>query len=103
MRAGMRLRHTKICQQQRHRFRGHRAAAISMDGELPALDSLPRTSLRDQFFRQGSRFALSDHPAHYIAAKHIQNDVQIKVGPFCRSQGWLAELGVAESYLLCKS
>lgn len=51
VRPGVGFGHTQVCHQKCHRFGSHRAAAISMDGELSWLNALPGTSFGNQLFR----------------------------------------------------
>src|SRR5919108_511 len=86
MRARMGFRPARVAQKRRGGLGGHRPAAIGMQGELPALNTLPSTSLCDQFFCQRRGFAFGDHPTDHIAAEHVQNDIQVVIRPFGRTQ-----------------
>ena len=75
VRPGVGFGHTQVCHQKCHRFGSHRAAAISMDGELSWLNALPGTSFGNQLFRQVGCFAFGDHPTDHKAAENIVDDV----------------------------
>jgi len=76
----------QIGQQECHRLGLHRGAPVSVDGELTGLDKLFFTSLFDQAFGELGALTGSHHPSHHIAAKNVENHVEIVVGPFHRSK-----------------
>ena len=53
-----------------------------MLGELVPVDLLFSTGLSDQPFGQCGRFPVSDHPADHIPAEDVDNDIELKIGPF---------------------
>lgn len=57
---GMGLGHTQIGQQQGHRLRAHRAAAVGVQGQLTRRDALFSTRLLDEGFRQPGCLAFGD-------------------------------------------
>jgi hypothetical protein len=67
----VRFDNTKIGEQQRHRLRGHRGAAIGMNGELSRYDALARTGVADQLVGQRRTLAVCHHPAHHVAAEVV--------------------------------
>lgn len=52
VRPGMGLDDAQVSEQERDRFRGHRGAAVSVDGELPAADLLHSAGRGDQLLGQ---------------------------------------------------
>jgi hypothetical protein len=89
VRAGVGFSHAQVSHQQSNWFGGHRAAPVSMDGELVRLDSLPGAGFSDQFLRQAGRLPFRDQPTDHKATEDIQDDIQVVVGPF----GWPQALG----------
>ena len=95
----MSLGDTQIGQQQGHRLGGHRTAAVGVQGQLRRLDPLLGTRLGDQLFGQAGRLTLGDQPANNVAAKDIQNGVQLVVGPL----DWTSQLGQVPTPQLVRS
>ena len=81
----VRLGHPQVGQEEGHRLGDHRTATIRVQGQLVGLDPLLGTRFADQVFGQSSRLALSDQPADHVAAKDVQNGVEIVVGPLDRT------------------
>ena len=52
-----------------------------MDGELATLDALPRARLGNQLLREPGRLCIGHHPADDVAAEHVEDYVQVEVGP----------------------
>ncbi len=52
-----------------------------MNRELTFFNPLSFTGFLDQLFGQGRRFCRRDHPADPIAAKDVQDDIEVKVAP----------------------
>jgi len=86
MRPPVRLRHPQIRQQEGHRLRGHRRAAIRMEGQLALGDGLFLAGLTDKSLSQRRGFAMGDHPADHIAAENIQDHIQVEIGPLSGPQ-----------------
>ena len=85
VRPAVRLGDAQVGEQQRHRLRGHRGAAVGVQGELPgAMPCLRR--LQRSASRPARRSRGGDHPAHDVAAEHVQDHVQVVVGPFRRAE-----------------
>ena len=78
----MGLSDVQIGEQLRHRFRGHAGATVGVQGQLLWVDGLFLTALGDEALGQRGGLPPSHHPAHDIAAKAIQEDVEVEVGPF---------------------
>lgn len=57
-----------------------------MDCKLSGQNALLIASLSNQPFGQSRAFPVRYHPADGIAAKDIQYDIKIKIGPFDRAQ-----------------
>src|SRR3954447_4450411 len=84
VRPAMGLDDTKVGQQQSKGLRRHRRTTVGMELELTRKDTLLFTGMLDQLFGQTGGLAISDHPAGDVAAKHVQNDVEIIEAPFHR-------------------
>jgi hypothetical protein len=63
----------------------HGRFTIGMDGELAGRDVLRAATVMDESLGQLGTFAVSDHPPDHVAAKNIQNDVEMVDGPFHRA------------------
>src|SRR5437867_3147333 len=81
VRPRMGLAHAQIRQQLRHALGRHRTAAIGVQRELIGTHAFSGAGFGDERLGQLSRLALGDHPTDHIAAEHVQNHVQIVVGP----------------------
>ena len=57
-----------------------------MDGQHAWLDALFLAGGGDQPLGQFRSFALCHHPAHHVSAEDVQDDVEVKIGPFDRPQ-----------------
>ena len=79
----------QIGQQQGHRFGFHRRTAIGVHRELAGRDLLRAAGVLDEPLGQLGAFAIGDHPADDVAAKDIQDDVEMIGGPLHRA----AQLG----------
>src|SRR5450759_3991836 len=55
--------------------------AIGMQRELAGPDVLFRATLLDQPLGQFRTLAMRDHPADDVAAEHIEDHVEVEVGP----------------------
>jgi len=73
------LRDPQVGQQERDGLRGHRHAAVGVDRQLLAGDALSGAGLMDELLGQRGALAMGHHPADYVAAEHIQHDVQVEV------------------------
>ena len=81
LRPGVGLGHTQVRQQQCHRLRLHRRAAVSVENQLTAIDPLPVTAFTNQLFSQSRRFAIGHHPPHHLAAEDVEDHVEGEGGP----------------------
>jgi hypothetical protein len=72
VRARVSLGHPEIGEQERDRLGSHRRPAIGVDGELPALDALPRMALVDELL--GQRGALPMGRARTVACSSGLSD-----------------------------
>src|SRR6188472_3712677 len=81
VRARVRLGDAEVGEQERHRLGGHRGAAVGVDGQLVAADTVLGTSLADQHLGQGRGFAGSDHPSDHVAGEDVQDHVQVVPAP----------------------
>src|SRR5450756_2587112 len=86
VRPAVRLGDAQVGQQEGHRLRTHRSAAIGMQRELAALNVLFRATLLDQTLGQLRALPHGHHPAGDIAAENIEDHVEVKVSPFRRAQ-----------------
>src|ERR1700704_1156007 len=57
-----------------------------MDRQRSRLDPLFRAGIGNEPFGQLRAFAISDHPAHYVAAENIEDHVEIEVCPSLRAE-----------------
>ena len=73
---------TKVGQEEGHRLGGHRGSAISMKVELTRKDQLLLAGIGNQPLGELGTFAIGYHPADDIAAKDVQDDIEIVVRPF---------------------
>ncbi len=64
----------------------HRGAAISMDRELPHLDSLRSAAGLDELLREDARLARGDHVGDDVAAEDVEHHVEVEVGPLLRAE-----------------
>ena len=81
MRARMRLDHIQVDQQLRDTLGDHRAPVVGVQGQLSGLDALLGTGLANEFLGEFFGFAFGDHPADHVTTVHIQNDIEVVVGP----------------------
>ena len=56
-----------------------------MDKELSRLYRLFFHRLFHQLTGKGGKFPVRHHPSHHIAAEDIENDIEVVIGPLCRS------------------
>ena len=56
-----------------------------MEGELPGLDALLVGGLPDEALGEDGALVARDHPARDIAAEHVEDHVQVEVGPSDRT------------------
>jgi len=82
----MRFCQAQIGHQQRHRFRGHRGAAVGVDGQIAGQEALLGACFGDQSLGQLGGFAGRHHPAHHVAAEDLQDDVKVEVSPLGRAE-----------------
>ncbi len=82
----VRFRDPQIAEQESKGLGGHRRTAIGMDGELAASNALLAAGIFKELFGEWSAFAIGDHPADHIAAKDVEDDIQVEVSPFSRAQ-----------------
>lgn len=73
----MAARYLQIPQQGRDRFRAHRSASISVQGQLPLRDLLFCTRRGDQGLGYLPRFAVGYRPARHVPAVHVDDRIQI--------------------------
>ncbi len=85
----MGLGHAQVGQQVRDTFACHGTPAIRVQRELVRANPFFGTCFGDEPLSQFGRLALADQKADHIAAEHVQNHIQIVVGPL----GWAFELG----------
>jgi hypothetical protein len=60
------------------------ALATGMQRELVRANTFFGTRFSDECLSQFGRLALADHVADHLAAEHVQNDIQVVVGPLRR-------------------
>ena len=84
VRTAMRFHDSQIGKQQGQRFGRHRRSPVRVNGELAGQDLLRFTGVFDKLPGQAGRFAISDHPARNVAAKHVEHDVKGIEAPFHR-------------------
>ena len=82
VRAAVGLGDSQVRQEESHRLGAHRGAAIGMEGELTGRDALLGATVLDEPLGQFGTFAHGHHPADDVAAEHIQDHVEVEVGPF---------------------
>ena len=78
----MRLGDAQIGHQKSHRLGSHDLAAVGMDGELPGGNLVFADGFFDELPGQFGAFSRRHHPAGDVATEDVQDDVEIKVGPF---------------------
>ena len=67
-----RARYAETSEKLRGALAGHRRAAVAVQGQHLGLDALLVTSLLDETPGQGRILPISDHPAHDVAAKDVE-------------------------------
>ena len=85
----MALGHVQVNQQTGHRFGAHGCPSIRVQCEGARLHIVTRHSVGNELLGQLSALARRNQPAYDVAAKNVQDDVQVKASPF----GWPLELG----------
>ena len=85
VRAAMRLRDTKVGEQELHRLGALRRAAIGVQRQHLGGDLLLLGRLLDQRLGQLPVLPVLDRPADDVAAKHVEDHVQVVVGPLGRT------------------
>src|SRR5450759_5397866 len=86
MRTAMGLGDSQVRQEEGYRLGAHRGAAIGMQRELTRQDALLVATVLDEPLGQFGTLAHRDHPAGDVAAKNIEDDVEVEVGPLGRSE-----------------
>src|SRR3954453_3015110 len=76
----------QIGHEQRHGLGGHGRAAIGMDGQLVGEDVVLTDGLGDELLSQLGRLTLGQQPARNVAAVDVDDDVEVEIGPFLRTQ-----------------
>jgi hypothetical protein len=77
---------TQVGQQKGYRLGTHRTVAIGVQRELPACNVLFQATFLDQPLGQLRDFAHGHHPAGDVAAEHIEDHVEVEVGPLSGPQ-----------------
>ncbi len=80
----MALGDLQIDEQHGHRFRAHGGAAIGVQGQLSREDAFLLAGGGDQLFGEFSTLAPCEHPAHHVAAEHIEDHVPMETRPLRR-------------------
>ena len=78
---GMTFANTKVNQQLSNCFGDHRRAAIGMQSQLLAINSLLAIAFSNELLGQVARLTFGYHPANHIATEDIKNDIQIEELP----------------------
>ena len=81
--------HAQVGQQLSDTFGGHAAAPVGMQSKLLLLDQLSVAGFAGQALGQFGRLAVSYYPTHDTTAEDVDDDVEVKIGPF----GGAFELG----------
>jgi hypothetical protein len=81
----VRLRDAEVGEQERDRLGALRRSAIGVQREHLRSDPLLFGGLLDQRLRELAVLAVLDGPADHIPAEHVEDDVQVVVGPRRRS------------------
>ena len=76
-----RARYAEISEKLRGALAGHRRAAVRVQGQHLGLDALLVTSFLDETPGQRRVLPISDHPAHDVAAKDVEQHVEVEVRP----------------------
>ena len=56
-----------------------------MKRQLVGFDLSFFTGIINETFSENSLFTVRDHPADYIPDENIQDDIEVKLGPFSRA------------------
>jgi hypothetical protein len=86
LRPAVRGDHAEGGQQQGHGLGCHRGAAVGVNGELIGCDVLALATLGDQDLGQRGRFLASQQPADDVAAKDVEQHVEVVVRPLDGAQ-----------------
>src|SRR5689334_8057362 len=86
VRPAVRLGDAQVSHQKSDGLGGHDLAAVGMDGELPGGDLVFADGFFDELLGQFGAFPRCNHPTNDVAAEHVQDDVEIEVGPLDRTQ-----------------
>ena len=86
MRAAMGFGDPQVRHEKGRRPRLHGRPVVGMNRELARLDFLFGTGVPDQPRSQHGALTVRHHPAHHIAAEHIQNHIEVEVRPFRRTE-----------------
>ena len=85
MRTAVSFGDIEIDEQLGDRFGAHAGAAIGVQGERPRHDILFVDRIGNQLFGELRGLSMSDHPTDDVAAKNIEDHVQVKARPLGRS------------------
>src|ERR1019366_5548980 len=86
IRTAMGLGDSQVRQEEGYRLGAHRGAAIGMQRELTRQDALLVATFLEEPLGQFGTLAHRDHPAGDVAAKNIEDDVEVEVGSLGRSE-----------------
>src|SRR3990167_1580394 len=85
VRTRMAFCYPQIREKKCHGLRCHAWPTISVDRQLFWFDNLFLTGISDETLCQNCLFTMRDHPANHVTAEDIKNDIEVEIGPFCRS------------------
>src|SRR5579863_1847848 len=89
IRSAVALGDAQVGHQKGDRFGPHDPAAVGMNGELAGRNLVLADSFLNELLGQFGALLVGDHPASNVAAKDVNDDVKIEVGPLDRT----AQLG----------
>jgi hypothetical protein len=98
VRAAVSFGDVEIDEQLRDRFGAHAGAAIGVQGQGAGHDVLFIDGVGDKLLGQFRGLAMGDHPTDDVAAKNIENHVQVKARPLGRALEWSERPGVVELF-----
>ena len=78
----MTLLDPEVGEQEGDGLAAHRGAPVGVERELAWLDALLGGRLGDEALREDGALMGGDHPARHVAAEHVEDHVQVVVGPF---------------------
>src|SRR5450432_3235487 len=76
----------QVGEQQGYRLRHHRRAAIGVDGELVGFDAFTTVAVAQEALCKRGELAMGNHPADDVSAEDVDDDVDVEVAPFARSE-----------------